>query len=119
MIAMRFPYGFDSRGRTATATPEERVRQLVEQVLFTSPGERVNRPTFGSDLGRLVFTPNSEVVASATQLAIQGALMQWLVDLVIVQAVDVVNDGAALLITVQYVLRENQERRVLQLVHGG
>lgn len=116
MTAMRFPFGIAGSGRASTATPDERVRQLVEQVLFTSPGERINRPTFGSDLGRLVFSPNSDAVAAATQLVVQGALMQWLADLVIIQAVDVQNDDAALRVTVQYVVRETRERRLLEVV---
>jgi phage baseplate assembly protein W len=119
MSAIRFPFGIDGRGRTAAATPEERIRQLVEQVLFTSPGERVNRPTFGCDLGRMVFAPNSDIAASTTQLTIQGALMQWLSDVLLVQAVEVVNDDSTMRVTVQYVLRATQERRILQLVQGG
>jgi uncharacterized protein len=117
MSSLRFPFGFAS-GRSATANTEERVRQLIEQVLFTTPGERVNRPTFGSDLDRLVFAPNGDSAVSVTQLTVQSALTQWLADLVIVQAIDVVNDDTALRVTVQYMLRDTQERRVLQVTSG-
>jgi len=61
-----FPYDVDALGRTAGTTDEEHVRDLVEQVLFTNPGERVNRPTFGSGLLSLVFAPASDALVSAT-----------------------------------------------------
>ena len=84
-----FPYHVDARGRTAPATDDDHVRDLIEQVLFTAPGERVNRPTFGSGLLQLVFAPNSDELATATQFLVQGALQQWLGDLIEVEAVDV------------------------------
>src|ERR1700737_2594388 len=73
-----FPYQFDGRGRTREASLTEYVRQLVEQVLFTSPGERVNLPDFGSGLLQLPFAPNSLEMAAATQFTVQGALQKWL-----------------------------------------
>src|SRR5436190_1281912 len=69
-----YPYTFDSRGRTAETTEEEHIRDLIEQVLFTTPGERVNRPTFGSGLLQLVFAPNGGALGAATQMAVQGTL---------------------------------------------
>jgi phage baseplate assembly protein W len=119
MIALRFPFGFKGNGRSATASLDDRIRQLIEQVLFTTPGERVNRPTFGSDLDRLVFTPNSDAAASVTQLTVQAALTQWVSDLVVVQGIDVVNEDAVLTVSVQYIVRDTQERRVVQVVKNG
>jgi phage baseplate assembly protein W len=118
MTAMRFPYGISGSGRTATASPEDRVRQIIEQVVFTSSGERVNRPTFGSDLNRLVFTPNGDAAAAVTQLSVQAALTQWVADLIVVQGIDVVNDDSALRVTVQYLLRQTQEKRVVVVTNG-
>ena len=76
------PYRFDARGRTAETTTSEHIRDLIEQVLFTAPGERVNRPDFGCGLQRLVFAPNSDELAAASQFLVQGALQQWLGDLI-------------------------------------
>ncbi len=109
-----FPFHFDGRGRTATTDDDDHIRDLIEQVLFTAPGERVNRPTFGSGLLQLVFAPNSDALAAATQMSVQGALQQWLGDRIQVQAVDVQNDDATLRITVQYVVRRTQQRQVAQ-----
>lgn len=109
-----FPYTFDHRGRTADATEEQHIRQLIEQLLFTSPGERVNRPTFGSGLLQLVFTPNSSELASATQLMVQGALQQWLGELIHVEAVEVTNVEEELQVQVRYVIRRTQQRRLVE-----
>ncbi len=107
-----FPFHFDSRGRTAEALADKHIKDLIEQVLFTFPGERVNRPTFGSGLMQLVFQPNSSELASAVQFVVQGTLQQWLSDLIRVEAVQVGSDEAALNVTVQYTILRNGQRLV-------
>ena len=111
-MELDYPYHFDSRGRTAPTGDEEHARDLIEQVLFTSPGERVNRPDFGSGLLQLVFAPNSEELAAATQFLVQGALQQWLSDVIQVEDVDIGTVDSALEVKVAYRLRRTQERRV-------
>src|SRR5439155_14655157 len=114
------PYRFDTRGRTATTDEQDQhIRELIEQVLFTAPGERVNRPTFGSGLLQLVFAPNSDALATATQQLVQGALQQWLGDLIQVKAVDVQSEDAELRVTVTYVVRQTQERQVAEFSKEG
>jgi phage baseplate assembly protein W len=114
-----YPYRFDGRGRTAQTTTEDHIRDLIEQVLFTTPGERVNRPTFGSGVLQLVFAPNDDALAAATQVTVQGALQQWLGELILVEDVDVESDEAALRVTVQYVVRRTQQRQVANFTRGG
>src|ERR671910_1800105 len=114
-----YPFHFDGRGRTAQTGSEDHIRDLIEQVLFTSPGERVNRPTFGSGVMQLLFAPNNDALASATQLTVQGALQQWLGELILVEAVDVENDDAAMRVQVRYVVHRTQERRVEEFVRRG
>ena len=115
-----FPYQFDKRGRTASTDDyDQHIRELVEQVLFTSPGERVNRPTFGSGLMKLVFAPNSDALASATQQLVQGALQQWLGDLIQVESVEVQSEDSELRVTVTYVVRQTQERQVAEFSKEG
>src|SRR5437588_10961901 len=109
-----FPYHLDNRGRTAETDDDDHIRDLIEQVLFTAPGERVNRPTFGSGLLQLVFAPNSDTLAAATQMSVQGALQQWLGDLIAVEAVEVNNVDSTLEVKVQYVIRRNQQRRAAE-----
>lgn len=112
MSNLDHPYHFDARGRTATADDDDHLRDLIEQVLFTTPGERVNRPTFGSGLLQLVFAPNSNELAATTQYLVQGALQQWLGERITVEAVQVENDDAILRVTLQYTVRRTGERRV-------
>ena len=82
-MQLDFPYRIDARGRTAETDDDAHMRDLIEQVLFTAPGERVNRPTFGSGLLALVFEPNGEALAAATEHAVQGALQLWLGELIV------------------------------------
>ncbi len=114
-----YPFCFDSRGRTASTDDADHIRDLIEQVLFTSPGERVMRPTFGSGLMQLVFAPNSSELATATQFLVQGALQQWLGDLIQVEAVQVESVEASLCVTVRYVVRRTQQSQTAQFTRGG
>ena len=100
-----FPLAFDGRGRTALAAPDRHVRDMIEQVLFTAPGERVMRPTFGSGLLQLPFEPNGDVLVATTEFLVRGSLQQWLGDVIDVGNVVVANDDATLTITVGYVVR--------------
>lgn len=109
-----YPFHFDGRGRTATADDDRHIRDLIEAVLFTNPGERVNRPEFGSGLGQLIFAPNSPELATAVQFMVQGALQQWLGDLIAVERVQVDAADSALSVQVDYVVQRTQQRGVAQ-----
>jgi uncharacterized protein len=99
-----YPFSFDGLGRTASAERGDHIRDLIEEVLLTAPGERVMRPDFGSGLLALVFEPNSTALAATTQMLVQGALQQHLSHLIAVQGVEVVNDDGALRVDVRYVV---------------
>ena len=116
-----FPLRLDARGRTATVELEDYLRGLVETVLFTRPGERVNRPDFGSGVDRLVFAPGGDETAHATQALVQAALQRWLGDLLRVEDVRVVATDARLDVTVVYAPLQapvSDQRRVVT-VSGG
>jgi phage baseplate assembly protein W len=97
-----YPFAFDRRGRTMAANDDDHVRQMIEQLLFTNPGERVNRPDFGSGIMQLVFAPNSPELAAAMQFSLQAALQRWLGDVIQIQALDVSAEDSTLRITVNY-----------------
>ncbi|TCV94664.1 hypothetical protein EC912_103149 [Luteibacter rhizovicinus] len=99
---LAYPYRFDHRGYTAEATDDTHLRDLIEQVLFTSPGERVMLPDFGCGVMQMVFAPNSFELASATQVLIQSGLQRWLGHLLTVSNVSVEADDATLTISVTY-----------------
>lgn len=113
-----FPYQFDGRGRTQQASLADYITQLVEQVLFTSPGERVNLPDFGSGLLQLPFAPNSVEMAAATQFAVQAALQKWLSSYVKVQSVVATAQDAVLTVTVTYSPLNTDVTQVQTFVYG-
>lgn len=117
---LNFPYQFDGRGRTQEPSSlQDYISQLIEQVLFTSPGERVNLPDFGSGLLQLPFAPNSVEMAAATQFAVQGALQKWLSAYVKVLSVTASAQDAVLQVTVKYQPLNTDVTQVQTFVYGG
>jgi hypothetical protein len=118
-VNVTFPYSFNAIGWTDVADLPNHIFQMVEQILLTSPGERVNRPTFGSGTAQLVFAPNSDVLAAAQQQIIQASLQQWLSDLIRVDSVVVRAQDSTLLITVAYTILQTQQKQTQEFVYGG
>jgi uncharacterized protein len=114
MRFLDYPLKFDTRGRTAASDENAYISGLIEQVLFTAPGERVNRPTFGCAVMQLVFAPNSTELSGASQLLVQGALQQWLSDLIAVESVQIEADDATLRVRIQYQVRLSQLRETAE-----
>ena len=111
MSDVDFPYHVDGRGRTAITGLDDHLRDLIEQVLFTAPGERVMRPDFGSGLLGLVFEPGGPELVATTQHVVQGALQQELGHLIAVESLDVSQVEGALTVRVSYVALRTQQRR--------
>jgi phage baseplate assembly protein W len=109
-----FPFHFDKRGHTAAADDDKHIRDMIEQLLFTNPGERVNRPDFGSGLAQLIFGPNSPDLASAAKFTLQADIQRWLGDLIEVQALDVTSEDSSLRIRIQYMVRRSNEAQIAQ-----
>ncbi len=107
-----YPFHFDSRGRTATAPDDDHIRDMLEQLIFTNPGERVNRPDFGSGVLQLLFAPNSPELAAALQFTMQAAIQRWLGDLIELQALQVDSVDSTLRIDVQYLVRRTNQTQV-------
>jgi len=106
-----YPFHFDRRGRTAATDDDDHVRDMIEEFLFTNPGERVNRPDFGAGLLQLVFAPNSPELATAVQFTVQAGLQRWLSDLVEVRNLQVSSEDSTLRVLVQYVVKRTGEQR--------
>jgi phage baseplate assembly protein W len=107
-----FPFSVDGSGRTATTDENDHIRDMILQVLFTNPGERVNRPDFGCGLKRLLFTPNSQPLAAATQMLVKSALQKWLENEIQVEQVQVDSQESQLIVNVTYTNRTDGQRRV-------
>lgn len=112
-----YPFHIAGRGRTAEASTDAHVRQMIEQILFTSPGERVNRPDFGTGLRQLLFGPNSPELAAAAEFTVRGALQRWLGEVIEVEEVQIESHDSLLRVTIRYLLRRSGERLIDQFVH--
>src|SRR5436190_20975518 len=113
-----FPFRIDGRGRTASTGDGDHIRDMIEQLLFTNPGERVNRPTFGSGLLQMVFQPNSVELAAALQFTLQAALQQTLGDRIQLLGVNVQSEDSTLRVLVQYAIRGEQQIQTAQFSRG-
>ena len=109
-----YPFHFGNRGRTATTSDDDHIRDMIEQVLFTAPGERVNRPTFGCNLMSLVFGPADGALSAAAKVMVQSALQQWMGDLIAVHDVLVDVEESTVRVTIQYIIRRTQEEIVAE-----
>lgn len=106
-----YPFHFNRQGRSAATSYADHIRDMVEQLLFTVPGERVNRPDLGSGLLQMVFEPNSPELAATLQYLVQSNLNQYLGELIQLEAVEVKSQDASLTISVRYLIRRTQEQR--------
>lgn len=106
-----FPFHIDGRGRAAETDRNDHLLDLIRQVLFTSPGERVNRPDFGCGISQLVFGPNSDQLAAATQFLVLGALTRWLEDVIVVHEVEVAAVESSLTVNISFSDRRTGEQR--------
>lgn len=104
MHHLRYPFDFDTTGQLSKQTNQsDYVRQLVEIVLFTRLGERVNRPEFGSGLIDLLFEPNSQSLRTTTEMMIQSTLQNYLSDMIVVENLAVSHkDGGQLIVDLTY-----------------
>jgi phage baseplate assembly protein W len=114
-VNLAFPFHFDRRGRTAVAGDDAHLRDMIEELLFTSPGERVNLPDFGTGIRQMVFAPNSPEIAAALQFTLQAALQRWLGDLIQVQALEVTSNDATLSVDIQYFRRGSSKSVKIQI----
>lgn len=116
MTQIAYPYKVDQRSRTATSDEDRHLRDLIEQVLFASPGERVNRPEFGTPILQLVFEPSTDVLTTALQATVHAALQQQLGTRLVVERVDVDREEAVLRINIVYTSRGSGRRTAAEFV---
>jgi len=115
---LEYPYGVSGRGGPNTTDPASHLEQLILQVLFTNPGERVNLPQFGAGVQRLLFSPNSDALRTSTQFVISTNLNQWLGDRITVEQVNVTSEPGfeeEVTIEIVYVVRQTQQRQSMQV----
>lgn len=120
MPHLDFPYRIDGRGRSAQTDDAGHIRDLIEQLLLTAPGERVMRPDFGGGLLHLLFEPNDSMVAATAQTLVQAGLQEHLAHLVTVEQVQILDLDSTLQVAVDYRLRrDGSAQRLLVALPGG
>lgn len=115
---LAFPISVGAGGSLATHGPDEHLRDLVLQVLFTEPGERINLPEFGCGVKRLVFGANSDILRATAQFLITHNLQRWLGDRIDVSQVRVDNAAGqeeALEIEIEYTVRQTQAQQQVRV----
>ncbi len=113
-----YPYSVGGNGIPSTTGPDDHLRDLILQVLFTNPGERVNLPEFGVGVQRLVFAPNSDALRLSSQFLITTNLQRWLGDRINVEQVNVSSDPGfeeAVTIEIVYTVKATQQRQRVQV----
>jgi phage baseplate assembly protein W len=106
-----FPYALDTSGHTACAEGDDAIRQMLEQILFVAPGERVNRPDFGCQLQSLTFAARTNELTTAVQALVEGALRKWAGDAIQLRDVKVEVQERLVVVTVRYVELRTQSLR--------
>lgn len=114
-----FSFHVGPGGRTASTDDDDHIRDMIEQFLFTNPGERVNRPEFGSGLLQLVFAPNNPELETTLKFTVQAGLQQWLGDLIEIHALEVTSEEAILRVDLTYLVRRTQESRTATFTRGS
>jgi|SRR5215469_7486272 len=109
-----FPYRFDTLGRTFSPSRDDHIRDMIEQLIFTNAGERVNRPDLGSGLQQMVFAPNSPELAATLQFTLQGALQFWLGDVIEVRDLEVTSEDSKLTVSITYLVRASGQVQTAQ-----
>lgn len=109
MRQVALPFDFDAGGQTADADPRRHLRDLVEQILFTSPGERVMRPDFGAGIAALVFAPAGDARAAAIETQAHAALQGALGTRARILGVSATADDGRLAVEVRYSAGPEQE----------
>lgn len=108
--AVAYPLDVAAGGRTRmTGDPVVAAEQLIEQLLFTAPGERVNRPTLGCGLIELLFDATTDELRAATEFQVKAALQQWLGTVIRVISVVVGGRASELDVTITYQLVDSPQ----------
>jgi uncharacterized protein len=115
-LAVAFPLALDEDGSSRLVQdPPVAAEQLIEQLLFTAPGDRLNQPELGCGLPELLFDPLSTELQAATQFQVASALQRWLADVVKVVSLTVTSSGSEIDVTVVYTLLDGGGSRTMKV----
>lgn len=87
-----WPLGsIDESGQMEFARDELSVREVMRNILLTSPGERLMRPEFGAGLTEFIHEPNNETTRHLIADVVRKSIEQWELR-VLVENVEVLPD---------------------------
>ncbi|MFK7802797.1 MAG: GPW/gp25 family protein [Anaerolineae bacterium] len=112
---LSFPLHFDQTGGLSLTGDRTELEQSIMIILGTSPGERVMRPKFGCRLQEVLFMQNNQQTASIATYMVEDALAMWEPRIMVTQvtAKPNPNDGACMLIEIEYEVKATNDRRSL------
>lgn len=99
---MSFPPTLGPDAGLATVDPVDSVRAMLEQILFTEPGERVNRPSFGVGVRGAVFEPNSPFLQTRIRVALEENVWEHLGHHILVHELSVDRSEAELHLRIRF-----------------
>ena len=117
----------DAGGRLSYAEGAQCLREALWNVLMTSPGERLMRPSFGAGLSQWIGRPNNESTRALIASSITAAVGKW-EQRIALGGVSVVPDEAdvsRVVVTIDYTARgqpgaaPEQLSLILSLGGGG
>jgi len=118
-MRLAFPFRPTALGRSDTVAygSDTHVRQMLELLVFTVPGERVMRPDLGSPVHQMVFGPVGGATAVALEAALQAAVQQWLADVLTLLdlTVTALDEDAAVEVAITYEVRSSRTAGDLRL----
>lgn len=116
---MAFPLTIGDQG-AAGSDRRAHVREQIEQLLFTHPGERWFRPEFGVGIRALVFEPNNQALWEITRKRLLASLADALVGEVDPASLEATVSGQneRLLVTISYRLATINHRERLRFLVG-
>ncbi len=110
-----FPFSVNKAGSINASGGDDAIRGQIIQVLFTTPGERVNLPEFGCGLFNLVFEGNNTVLAAAMEFTIGQALARWMNEEIMVEGIEVESRDETISIEIAYTQKQNLKKEAVRI----
>ncbi|MBD1873792.1 GPW/gp25 family protein [Nodosilinea sp. FACHB-131] len=110
-VGWQFPLAI-ANGRVQMTRYEAAVRQSIEMILSTAPGERLMRPDFGCGIHDLVFATNGAETIGQIVSEVQRSLVEWeaRIDVLDVAVQPSADNPSHLLIQINYQVRNTTNR---------
>jgi uncharacterized protein len=112
---LSFPLRLNDRDRIVMAGDDTDIKQAIQIIINTVPGERVMRPDFGCLIHELIFWPANEQTAAVAERYVTDALNQWepRIELKSVRVTPGSSELGELIIEISYQIKDQHDPRSL------